>query len=263
LTGDLYSRDPIKMVTEDGKNILITDDSMFFRRKLGDILTEAGHRVEYAKSGTQAIEILDARSGQYDLMTLDLDLPVVSGFQVLTWMSEHGLAGRPPVIVISSIFQTDSTRERLTRLGAACFLTKDFSPQELILRSNQILFSEKAASGISQRERVPVSIPVDFAMNDGAHEGFILNISTKGIYLTTETPLVKGATIRMSFALPGTEETLAVDGVVRWTTAEKRRATRFCGGGIMFTSIAAKDLNRIDAFVKKELIRLRLVEETA
>ncbi|MBI5885229.1 MAG: response regulator [Deltaproteobacteria bacterium] len=248
------------MITEDAKNILVTDDSMFFRRKLGDILTEAGHRVEYARNGTQAVEILGARSGEYDLMTLDLDMPDMSGFQVLAWMSEHGIAGRPPVIVISSIFQTGDVRGRLTRLGAACFLTKDFSPQELILRSNQILFSEKAAAGVSQRERVPVSIPADYAANDGAHDGFILNISAKGVYLTTEAPLVKGTTIRMRFALPGTDETLAVDGVVRWTTAEKRRTTRFCGGGVMFTAIAAKDMNRIEAFVKKELIRLRLVE---
>lgn len=248
------------MITEDAKHILVTDDSMFFRRKLGDILTEAGHRVEYARNGAQAVEILGARSGEFDLMTLDLDMPDMSGFQVLTWMSEHGITGQPPVIVISSIFQTGDVRGRLSRLGAACFLTKDFSPQEIILRSNQILFSEKAAAGVSQRERVPVSIPVDYATNDGAHDGFILNISTKGIYLTTEAALVKGTTIRMRFALPGIDETLAVDGVVRWTTAEKRRTTRFCGGGIMFTSIAARDLNRIETFVKKELIRLRLVE---
>jgi len=248
------------MITEDAKHILVADDSMFFRRKLGDILTEAGHRVEYARNGTQAVEMLQAKPGEFDLMTLDLDLPDVSGFQILAWMGEQGITGRPPVMVISSIFQTDDVRGRLSRLGAACFITKDFSPQELILRSNQILFSEKAAAGVSQRERVPVSIPVDYATNDGAHGGFILNLSSKGAYLSTEAPLVKGTTIRMRFALPGTDETLAVDGVVRWTTAEKRRTTRLCGGGVMFTAIAARDLNEIAIFVDNEMKRLRLVE---
>lgn len=247
------------MITEDTKKILVTDDSMFFRKKLGDILTEAGHNVEYARDGMQAIEMLQAKPGKFDLMTLDLDLPDVTGFQILAWMSEEGITGRPPVIVISSIFQTSDIHERLRLLGAACFLTKDFSPQELILQSNRILFSEKAAHGVHQRERVPVTIPVDYATEDGAHGGFLLNISKGGAYLRTEAQLVKNTTIRMRFSLPGTDETIAVDGVVRWTTAEKGRTTRFCGGGITFTAIAAKDLDWIEAFVKNELKRLRLV----
>ncbi|OGQ59473.1 MAG: hypothetical protein A3J24_04355 [Deltaproteobacteria bacterium RIFCSPLOWO2_02_FULL_53_8] len=248
------------MITDDTKHILVADDSMFFRKRLGDILTEAGHKVEYARDGTHTIEILKSRSGEFDLMTLDLDLPDVSGFQVLTWMSEAGITGRPPVMVISSIFQTDDVRERLRQLGAVCFLTKDFSPQELILHANRILFSEKAAHGVHQRERVPVSIPVDYATEDGAHGGFLLNISKNGAYLTTEALLVKDTTIRMRFSLPDTDETITVDGVVRWTTAEKARKTRFCGGGIMFTSLAEQDLRRIVLFVKNESKRLRLVK---
>ncbi len=44
------------MVTKDFKNILIADDSMFFRMKLGNILAEAGHKVRFAKSGRETIE---------------------------------------------------------------------------------------------------------------------------------------------------------------------------------------------------------------
>ena len=39
------------MITKNSKNILIADDSVFFRTKLSDILVEAGHKVRFAKDG--------------------------------------------------------------------------------------------------------------------------------------------------------------------------------------------------------------------
>ncbi len=37
------------MITKDSKNILLADDSLFFRTKLSDILVEAGHKVRFSK----------------------------------------------------------------------------------------------------------------------------------------------------------------------------------------------------------------------
>lgn len=248
------------MITKDAKNILIADDSMFFRKKLGDILTEAGHSVDFARNGMEAVETLAARPEAFDLLTLDLDLPDLSGFEVLAWLKDRGRSGRPPVVVISSIFQTYYILERLKSLGAADFITKDFSPQELILHCNRLMFPDKAANGVSPRERVPVSIPVDFAAADGPHSGFLMNLSKTGAYLCTDATLVSDVTLRLRFVLPGTDSTLTLDGVVRWTTDERGLSTRFGGGGIMFLVVSPQDGQAIEAFINIEAKRLAFLE---
>jgi CheY-like chemotaxis protein len=43
------------MITENSKNILLADDSVFFRTKLSDILIEAGHKISFASDGREVI----------------------------------------------------------------------------------------------------------------------------------------------------------------------------------------------------------------
>jgi len=44
------------MITKESRNILVADDSLFFRNKLTDVLIEAGHSVKVVKNGREAIE---------------------------------------------------------------------------------------------------------------------------------------------------------------------------------------------------------------
>ncbi|MBI5562539.1 MAG: response regulator [Deltaproteobacteria bacterium] len=244
------------MITNEPKNILVVDDSMFFRKKLGDILTEAGHKVEYARNGMEAVETLKASPGAFDLMTLDLDLPDLNGFQVLAWLRDMGRKGSLHVIVISSIYQAGGVQERLRRLGASDFLTKAFSPQELILHCNRLLFPDKAAAGVSPRERVPVSIPADFTAGGATLDGFILNVSKTGAYLHADAGIKTGETLRLRFTLPGMEDAIEAEGIVRWTTDEKGRETKYRGGGVMFTAISPASRQAIETFVNEEAERL-------
>lgn len=242
------------MITREPKNILIADDSMFFRIKLKDILAESGHIVRFVKDGKDAIAEIERNPAGVDLMTLDLDMAEVNGFGVLEWLKKNGLSGRFPVIVITSKLKDKDLLGQLKTLGVAGFLPKSFSPQHLVLKVNSLLFREKARRGVP-RERTPVSFPVDFTTQSGAmNSGFILNISDHGLYVNSKHKLTKGETLRLRFRLPETSKEMDLTGVVKWVVDDTVNKSTFCGGGIALTSITLEDVNAIKEYIKKNPI---------
>lgn len=244
------------MITKDSKNILVADDSAFFRTKIRDIFIEAGHRVRFASGGRDAVKSIRENSEDLDLLSLDLEMPGFDGFHVLEWISENGFKGRFPILVITAIYHPGNVIERLKNLGASELITKDFSPQQLVLEANKLLFREKAGKGTNPRGRVPVSIPADFMTRGEAREGFLLNISKSGAYLNTEYALKRGERLHLKFILPGIDKAFDLDCVVKWTTGDITNRTRFCGGGVMFTSISPVQEEVIKDFIVAESRRL-------
>src|SRR4030067_39018 len=121
------------MITKNSKNILIADDSVFFRTKLSDILVEAGHKVRFAKDGREVRrEMKIDASGIYPLM-LDVQMPDIDGFGVLQWIAEAGLRGAFPVLVITGVYEPGEIMDRLRSLGASALRTKGLTPGALIL----------------------------------------------------------------------------------------------------------------------------------
>ena len=84
------------MIVRTSKNILLADDSVFFRTKLSAILTEAGHRVRFASDGREVIKEIQIDSKGIDLLVLDLQMPEVDGFGVLEWINNNGFKGKFP-----------------------------------------------------------------------------------------------------------------------------------------------------------------------
>jgi CheY-like chemotaxis protein len=248
------------MITKDSRNILIADDSVFFRAKLSDILVEAGHKVRFAKDGRELISEVKIDSNGIDLLILDLQMPDIDGFGVLQWIADEGLSGAFPVLVITGVYEPGEIMDRLRSLGASGLMTKGLTPEQIIFRVNRLLFPEKVAQG-QPRMRVPVSLPVDYMLGDMTRTGFLLNISETGTFLHTKAELLPGALLRLLFSLPGSERVLDLKVIVKWSTAEVAKKTLFGGYGLMFTSVSADDLEYIKAFVSAEAKRLGLEEE--
>src|SRR3989338_2655372 len=164
------------MITHDPKNILVADDSVFFRTKLSDILVEAGHRVRFAKDGKEVIEEIRSGPGGVDLIILDLQMPEVDGFGVLKWINEAGLKGRFNVLAVTGAYETTAVIDELKGLGANGFMSKGLTPEQIIFRVNRLLYTDKAEKG-GKRERIPASIPADFTLGEETYTGMILNIS--------------------------------------------------------------------------------------
>lgn len=248
------------MITKDSKNILVADDSVFFRTKLSDILVEAGHKVRFAKDGRELISEIRIDSNSIDLLMLDLQMPDIDGFGVLNWLAEQGLKGAFPVLVITGVYEPGEVMDRLRSLGASGLMTKGLTPEQIIFRVNRLLFPEKAAHG-HQRTRVPISLAVDFILGDMTRTGFLLNISETGTFLHTKSELLTGALVRLKFSLPGSERLLDLKAMVKWSTADVAKKTLFGGYGLMFTSISAEDLEEVRRFIVSEARRLGIEEQ--
>jgi len=244
------------MITRDSRDILIADDSLFFRTKLSDILVEAGHRVRCASDGGEVIREIESGSGPIDLLILDMQMPEVDGFGVLKWIRENGYGGRFPVLAITGVFDTSTIMDRLRSEGASGLMSKDFTPERIVFRVNRLLFPDKSEAGVSPRSRVPVSIPVDFTVGDVVQTGFLLNLSESGAYLHTKTELLVGTVVRLRFRVAGLDRIFDIKGIVRWATSDISKKVFFCGCGIMFTSMDEDDMEALKGFIAREAKKL-------
>lgn len=239
------------MITRTSKNILLADDSSFFRKRLGAILAEAGHRVSFAIDGTEVQKSLNEAPADIDLIVLDLEMPGIDGFGVLEWMAKQGFGGRVPVLVVTGVYKPEEIMDRLDPRVTSGVIMKDFTPEQAVFHINRILFPQKAEDRLGAR--VPASAPVDYVVGDRAEKGFLLNISTKGLFLHTRTELISGLHAALKFSLPGLKKVYEVMGTVMWSTPPSDRANNLFGGaGVMFTSLSDEDREEIERFVAIE-----------
>ncbi|MBI2412541.1 MAG: response regulator [Deltaproteobacteria bacterium] len=243
------------MITKDSRNVLVADDSVFFRTKLSDILVEAGHKVRFAKDGRELINEVRIDSNGIDLLILDLQMPDIDGFGVLKWLNENGYRGKFPILALTGVYEPGNIVEKLKELGASGLMTKGYTPEQIIFRVNRTLFPDKASKGIS-RERVPVSIPVDFILGDLARTGFLLNISESGAFLHTKAELLTGAMLRLKFSIPNAGKVIDLKCIIKWSTSEVASKTLFGGYGLMYTSVTDEDQEILRDFIANESRKL-------
>ncbi|MBJ6727367.1 response regulator [Geomesophilobacter sediminis] len=114
--------------------ILIVDDEQLNREILTIMLHELGEIVT-AKDGAEALTLLQ-ETPDVDLVLLDLQMPVLDGFQTLDFLKKHPELREVPVIVITA---SKSEITHTLSLGANDFLAKPFDREELRLRAmNQV-----------------------------------------------------------------------------------------------------------------------------
>ncbi|MFZ3073369.1 MAG: response regulator [Thermodesulfobacteriota bacterium] len=247
------------MIVKTSKNILLADDSVFFRTKLSAILMEAGHRVRFAADGKEVIKEIQIDSKGIDLLVLDIQMPEVDGFGVLDWINNNGFKGKFPVLAVTGVYDVSEIFDRLKGMGASGLMTKGFTPEQVVFRVNKLLFPQTSAE--RGEERVPISLPVDFGVGDIDYTGFLLNLSANGLFLHTRIELLPGAMVALKFSLPGIERIISVKGMVKWAIPQNSSRTLFGGVGIEFTSILSEDREVVKSFVKAELKKIGILEE--
>ncbi|MDH5562276.1 MAG: response regulator [Nitrospirota bacterium] len=106
--------------------VLITDDSLLQRKTLSAIVAEAGHQVETACNGQEALEKI--RTNPPDCMLLDMLMPIMDGIQVLEQLESQGV--KIPVIVLTADVQ-EWLKDRCLELGVKTFLNKPVKQDHL------------------------------------------------------------------------------------------------------------------------------------
>jgi len=112
-------------VAETGARLLVADDNKVNRLLLGRSLEQLGHKVAMAENGRIALEML--RRESFDLLLLDMEMPEMSGFQVLEQMVADLQLRDLPVIVTSSL-EGVAHVARCIELGADDYLPKPVNP---------------------------------------------------------------------------------------------------------------------------------------
>jgi CheY-like chemotaxis protein len=126
---------------QTGLSILIAEDNEINAMLARATLLKAGHRVEVVGNGKAAVDAVvgATRSNRYDVVLMDLHMPLLDGLDAITVIRRHEEdAGLPPVpIMVLSADSQENTRHAVLAHGASGFLTKPIDPEALVLAVEQ------------------------------------------------------------------------------------------------------------------------------
>jgi DNA-binding response OmpR family regulator len=130
---------------ETERRILLVDDEPGLRRTLSDRLRKEGYGVDTAADGLVASDM--ARKGDYDLIILDLNLPVKNGLEVCKELRREGQN-----VAVLMLTARDAVADKITglKLGADDYMTKPFESAELIARIEALLRRTKVEHGAEE-----------------------------------------------------------------------------------------------------------------
>ncbi len=119
------------------KKILIVEDDKFLRELIARKLTDEGLEIVEAVDGEDGIKKI--KETKPDLVLLDLILPSIDGFEVLSRVKGDASLASIPIIILSNLGQKEEVEKGLD-LGAADYLIKaHFTPGEIIEKIKNIL----------------------------------------------------------------------------------------------------------------------------
>jgi two-component system sensor histidine kinase RpfC len=112
-------------------NILVAEDNLVNQQVISGILHNAGHIVRIADTGEKALDILSDDLEKIDMLILDMNMPEVSGVEVVQSLRFMDTSGQLPVIMLTADATPDA-REKSLAAGANRFLTKPIDARGLL-----------------------------------------------------------------------------------------------------------------------------------
>ncbi|NIM04753.1 MAG: response regulator, partial [Armatimonadetes bacterium] len=140
-----------KMGRADSPTILIVEDDMLFQSIYRARLTQEGYSVKVASDGEDALREME--TSPPDIVLLDLVLPRLSGYEVLTRMRANPTLADVPVIVLTNKGEPEDVQRGMEK-GATDYLIKTVAhPKEVVWKIRQAI-SEKAGEPVHLRVAV-------------------------------------------------------------------------------------------------------------
>jgi CheY-like chemotaxis protein len=130
------SPEPAPRTSGGDANVLLVDDEDQLRRVMRDLLERDGYRVVEARDGVEALDQVDRHAP--DIIVLDLNLPGLDGYGVLSHLRSRSATAQIPVIVLTARGDEDN-EVRVFEMGADDFLAKPFRARALTARLQAVL----------------------------------------------------------------------------------------------------------------------------
>ena len=118
------------------KRILIVEDQEDLRAILRDLLASTGFDVVEATDGGDGVA--KAKSFQPDLVLMDIQLPVLDGYEAIRQIKADASISKTPVIAVSS-FAMKGDEEKARDAGCDAYVTKPYSPMKLLALARTFL----------------------------------------------------------------------------------------------------------------------------
>jgi DNA-binding response OmpR family regulator len=157
-----------------GQRVLVVDDDPTVSDVVRRYLEREGFVVELAGDGQQALDAYHAE--RPDLVVLDLMLPGIDGLEVCRRLREQDRT--LPVIMLTALGE-ESDRVLGLEIGADDYVTKPFSPRELVLRVQSVLRRAVPPAAASPEELVDGSLRVDAARRTATLRGRELALTVR------------------------------------------------------------------------------------
>lgn len=130
--------------------VLTVDDNPDNLALMSDIVAGLGYTVLKAMDGLQALAIVANETP--DLILLDVNMPGMSGFEVIKELKKQETTASIPVILLTAMADVEYRVEGID-LGAEDYLTKPYSPRELIARVERRLQSKTQTDNLREMQR--------------------------------------------------------------------------------------------------------------
>ena len=114
--------------------ILLLEDDAILQDITEEYLSETGYEVESFYDGEKALDAIGSK--QYDILLLDVNVPSINGFEILSYLRDIG--NMTPAVYITSLSGIDNLKKGFN-LGADDYLKKPFDLEELHLRIQRIM----------------------------------------------------------------------------------------------------------------------------
>lgn len=145
LSGSFDLLEPLKAqdAGRPGWKVLLVDDEDQLRKVMRDLLERDGYKVEEARDGVEALDQVDRHAP--DIIVLDLNLPGLDGYGVLSHLRSRPATAEIPVVVLTARGDEDN-EVRVFEMGADDFLSKPFRARALSARLQAVMTRRKGAA---------------------------------------------------------------------------------------------------------------------
>ncbi len=130
--------DQVTKAAGNDKYILVADDTEFFRTMMSDLLISKGFNVKVAADGLDAMEMIMAAPEAFQLVLLDLQMPRMSGFDVLEKLKDSEIQV-PPILVMTGVHDSHEDMKLVRQMGAAGYLDKSLDPPVAFERIKMVI----------------------------------------------------------------------------------------------------------------------------
>ncbi len=118
--------------------VLTVDDSRVMRRIISGAAEVLGYTALEAANGKEALALLETEAGEVAAITLDVNMPEMTGMECLAALKADPRFAHIPVIMVTTEAEKDRILEAV-RLGAKHYVTKPFTPEDITTRLMEVL----------------------------------------------------------------------------------------------------------------------------